>query len=119
MFWLVENYIQLKSFYNSGYKEAYIEVIPYSYKTHPVETQVSLVYIRPLLATKGHMLAIDHSETMRLNSEYITESISNYDTLWVWDKKEFLHFYTHKNINDLSLLSPSYEKEKTKAHYFL
>ena len=43
MFWLVENYIQLKSFYNSGYKEAYIEVIPYSYKTHPVETQGSLV----------------------------------------------------------------------------
>jgi len=119
MFWLVENYIQLKSFYNSGYKEAYIEVIPYSYKTHPVKTEVSLVYIRPLLAKKGYMLAINHSETMRLKNEYIAESISNYDTLWVWGKKEFLHFYVHKDINDLSLLSPSYVREETKAHQFL
>ena len=88
MFWLVENLDQLKRFYNSGYKEAYIEVIPYSYKTHPVETQVSLVYIRPLLATKGYMLAIDHSETTRIKNELIAESIKNYDTLWVWGKKE-------------------------------
>ena len=118
MFWLVENLDQLKRFYNSGYKEAYIEVIPNSYKTHPVETSVSLVYIRPLDATKGYMLAIDHSEIMRLNSEYIAESISNDDTLWVWGKKEFLHFYVHKDINDLSLLSPSYVREETKAHQF-
>ena len=119
MFWIVENFNQLKSFYNTGYKEAYIEVIPYSYKSHPVETQVSLVYIRPLLATKGYMFAIDHSEAMRLESELIAELIMSYDALWVWGKKEFLHFYTHKNINDLSLLCPSYEKEKTKSHYFL
>ena len=102
MFWIVENFNQLKSFYNTGYKEAYIEVIPYSYKSHPVETQVSLVYIRPLLATKGYMFAIDHSEAMRLESELIAELIMSYDTLYVWGKKEFMHFYVHKNIIDIS-----------------
>ena len=117
MFWLVENHSQLKNF--CSYKEAYIEVIPYSYKTHPVETQVSLVYIRPLLATKGYMLAIDHSETTRIKNELIAESIKNYDTLWVWGKKEFMHFYLHKKISDLSLLSPNYIKEETNAHKFL
>ncbi len=119
MFWLIENYSQLKSFYNTGYKEAYIEVIPFSNKTHPVEAQVSLVYIRPLLATKGYMLAIDHSETMRLKSDLIAELIREYDALWVWGKKEFLHFYLHKNAFDLSLLSPNYIKEETNAHKFL
>ena len=43
MFWLVENEKQLSDLYQSGYKEAYIEVIPYSYETHPVKTNVSLV----------------------------------------------------------------------------
>ena len=119
MFWIVENFNQLKSFYNTGYKEAYIEVIPCSYKSHPVETQVSLVYIRPLLATKGYMFAIDHSEAMRLESELIAELIMSYDTLYVWGKKEFMHFYMHKNIIDISLKSPSYLREETKAHQFL
>ena len=102
MFWIVENLTQLKSFCKSSYKEAYIEVIPYSYSTHPAETQVSLVYIRPLLATKGYMITINHSEAMRLNSEYIAELIGTYDKLYVWGKKEFLHFYAHKNLIDLS-----------------
>ena len=108
MFWIVENLTQLKSFCKSSYKEAYIEVIPYSYSTHPAETQVSLVYIRPLLATKGYMITINHSEAMRLNSEYTAELINAYDKLYVWGKKEFLHFYAHKNLIDLSLLSPTY-----------
>ena len=30
MFWLIENNEQLKEFYDKGYEEAYIEVIPYS-----------------------------------------------------------------------------------------
>jgi len=68
MFYIVENLDQLKEFYNKGYKEAYIEVIPYSYKTHPVKTPISLVYIRPLNVTKGYILAINHSETLRLNN---------------------------------------------------
>ena len=119
MFWLIENTNQLKGFYNKGYKEAYIEVIPYSYKTHPVTNKISLVYVHPLDAHKGYIISINHSESMPLNSEYIAELIGSYDTLYVWGKKEFLHYYVHKNIIDISLASPEYEMETTKAHQIL
>jgi len=119
MFWLIENNEQLKKFYNKGYKEVYIEVIPYSYETHPVKTLTSLIYLRPLESNKGFILSINHSETMHLNNDNIKELIGSYDKLHVWGKKEFLHFYLHKNIDDISLLSPEYEMETTKAHQFL
>jgi hypothetical protein len=119
MFWLIENTKQLKDFYNLGYKESYIEVIPYSYKTHPVKTEVSLIYLRPTNASKGYILSINHSESMPLNSEYIAELINTYDTLYVWGKKEFLHYFVHKNLIDISLNLPEYELENTKAHQIL
>ena len=119
MFWLIENTEQLKGFYNKGYKEAYIEVIPYSYKTHPVTNKVSLIYVHPVDAHKGYIISINHSETMPLNSEYIAELVSSYDTLYVWGKKEFLHYFVHKNIIDVSLASPEYEMETTTAHQIL
>jgi len=119
LFWLIENTDQLKGFYNKGYKEAYIEVIPYSYKTHPVTNKISLVYVHPLDAHKGYIISINHSESMPLNSEYIAELINSYDKLYVWGKKEFLHYFVHRNIIDVSLASPEYEMETTKAHQIL
>jgi hypothetical protein len=119
LFWLIENTDQLKGFYNKGYKEAYIEVIPYSYKTHPVTNKISLVYVHPLDAHKGYIISINHSESMPLNSEYIAELIGSYSTLYVWGKKEFLHYFVHRNIIDVSLASPEYEMETTKAHQIL
>ena len=119
MFWLIENTRQFSNLYKFKFKEVYIEVIPYSYKTHPVKSDISLVYIRPLKDKKGYILPLDHSEAMLLNNKYITKLISNYSTLYVWGKKEFLHYYIHKNIKDLSLLSPEYELETTKAHQIL
>ena len=47
------------------------------------------------------------------------ELIGSYDTLYVWGKKEFLHYYVHKNIIDISLASPEYEMETTTAHQIL
>jgi len=119
LFWLIENTDQLKGFYNKGYKKAYIEVIPYSYKTHPVTNKISLIYVHPLNAHKGYIISVNHSESMPLNSEYIAELISSYDTLYVWGKKEFLHYFVHKNIIDISLASPEYEMETTRAHQVL
>jgi len=119
MFWLIENNEQLLNLYKLNYKEAYIEIIPYSYKTHPIKTNISLIYLRPLKSKKGYILSLNHSESISLNSEYIVKLISNYDILHVWGKKEFLHYYVHKNIKDLSLLSPEYELETTKAHQIL
>jgi len=121
MFWLVENSEQFWNLHQNEeyHKEAYIEVIPYSYKTHPTITKVSLVYLRPLNASKGYMISINHSESMPLNNEYIVNLINNYDILHVWGKKEFLHYFTCRNVNDISLLCPEYEMETTKAHQIL
>ena len=121
MFWLVENSEQFWNLYQNKeyHKEAYIEVIPYSYKTHPTITEVSLVYLRPINASKGYMISINHSESMPLDSEYIAHLINKYDLLHVWGKKEFLHYFTRRNINDISLLCPEYEMETTKAHQIL
>ena len=48
MYWLVEDEEQLSVLTNSGYKEAFIEVIPYNDTVHPVLNHVSLVYIRSI-----------------------------------------------------------------------
>jgi len=121
MFWLVENSEQFWNLYQNKeyHKEAYIEVIPYSYKTHPTITKVSLVYLRPLNASKGYMISINHSESMPLDSEYVALLINKFDLLHVWGKKEFLHYFTRRNINGISLLCPEYEMETTKAHQIL
>ena len=40
MYWLIEDLDQLTQFYNSGYNEAFIEVIP-KYNEHPAINNVS------------------------------------------------------------------------------
>jgi hypothetical protein len=47
-FYLVETLDQLKTFYNMGYKQAFVEVIPYNDNLHPMLNKTSLVYIKPL-----------------------------------------------------------------------
>ena len=64
MYWLVEEEQQLDVLLNSGFKQAFIEVIPYSDHIHPTLNSVSLVYIRPIEASKGYMLCVSHSETL-------------------------------------------------------
>ncbi len=120
MFYIVETQEQLNDFNEKGYKEAYIEVIPYSYKTHPTITNVSLVYIRPFTSTKGYIMTVDHSEGLPLNNKLTGELISKFDKLYVWGKKEFMHFYWQFNeVIDLSLLVPEYEKLSTPTHKIL
>ena len=58
MYWLIEDEEQLSVLLNSGYNEAFIEVIPYSDHIHPTLNNVSLVYIRPLNALKGFMICV-------------------------------------------------------------
>ena len=64
MYWLVEDEEQLEVLINSGYKEAFIEVIPYNDKIHPILNNISLVYIRPIHASKGFIVCVHHSECL-------------------------------------------------------
>ena len=64
MYWLIEEKDQIEFLLNSGYKEAFIEVIPYNDRVHPRLNKISLIYIRPIDAEKGYMLCINHSEAL-------------------------------------------------------
>jgi hypothetical protein len=116
MYWLVEEDKQLEVLLNSGYKQAFIEVIPYSNNVHPVENLVSLVYIRPINASKGYMLCIAHSETLNVLKTRVDELINKFDILFCRDKKEVLHYYPSKALYDINVPPTTYIRPLTKAH---
>ena len=93
MYWLIENQDQLEELYNSGFEDAFVEIIPYSNKIHPVENDICAVYIRPLNSTKGYITSIDHSETLSLNIDEVKRVIDKFKRVYVRDKKEFLHYF--------------------------
>lgn len=116
MYWLIEDIDQLKSFYNLGYKEAFIEVIPFNDRIHPVHNSVSLVYIRPLLATKGFMLGVSHSETLNEISQHITAILQRFEVLYCRDKKEILHYFPLKHLLDITPPPTPYIRPSTPTH---
>ena len=116
MFWLIEDGDQLKKFCSKGYKEVFIEVIPYSYQEHPSQNKICALYIRPLESTKGFVLSIDHSETLNININDVKHILSNINKIFVRDKKEFLHYLILKNLFDITLTHPTYIQEFTQTH---
>ena len=78
------------------FKKVFVEVIPFSNTVHPVLNSISLVYIKPLNGDKGYIVPIDHSETFTVENSLLTEVLNEIDTIYVRDKKNFLHYYFHK-----------------------
>ena len=118
MFWLVESKEQLDRFYNSSYKEAFVEIIPYNDKVHPTQNSICAVYIRPLQSTKGFIIPISHSETLSVHINDVKHILSQYNSIYVRDKKEFLHYLIFKTLYDITLNSPPYIQEYTQTHSF-
>tara|TARA_R110002167_G_scaffold61603_1_gene173966 strand:+ start:7715 stop:8992 length:1278 start_codon:yes stop_codon:yes gene_type:complete len=116
MYWLIEDLEQLKVFYNSGYKEAFIEVIPFNDKVHPTQNDVSLVYIRPLLASKGFMLCVNHSETLNGVNTHINTILKKFKKLYCRDKKEILHYFPLKELYDITPPPHTYIRPTTQTH---
>jgi len=119
MYWLIENKEQLDVLINSSYKEAFIEVIPYNDTIHPVLNHVSLMYIRPLEATKGFMVGIHHSEVTNELITYktsIERLINKFEKLYCRDKKEILHYFPNKTLYDITAPPHTYIRPTTKAH---
>lgn len=116
MFWLIEDINQLKDFYNIGYKEAFIEVIPSNDRIHPVLNSISLLYIRPLLATKGFILGVDHSETLNEISPHLTIILKQFEVLYCRDKKETLHYLPIKHLYDITPPPHPYIRPTTPTH---
>ena len=118
MFYLIENEEQLNVLINSGYKEAFIEVIPYNDTIHPIQNHVSLVYIRPIEASKGFMVCIAHSEALNALNARINDLLNNFDKLYCRDKKEILHYYpkTNKALYDITPSPTTYIRPTTQTH---
>ena len=116
MYWLVEEEEQLKVLKYSGYKEAFIEVIPYNDTIHPHLNHVSLVYLRPLNAHKGYMICLEHSETLNGLNTDITEFLNKFEVLYCRDKKEILHYFPLKSFIDINPPPTTYIPKRTTTH---
>ena len=116
MYWLVEDEEQLNVLINSGYKKAFIEVIPYNDTIHPVLNHVSLVYIRPLEATKGFMVCITHSESLNALNTRVNELVDKFEVLYCRDKKEILHYFPNKTLYDITPPPHTYIRPTTQTH---
>ena len=116
MYWLIEDKEQLDVLINSGYKEAFIEVIPYNDTIHPVLNHVSLVYIRPLLASKGFMVCITHTESLNALNTRVNELVDKFEVLYCRDKKEILHYFPNKSLYDITPPPHTYIRPTTQTH---
>ena len=116
MYWLIEDLEQLKVFYNSGFKEAFVEVIPFNNFEHPTQNNVSAVYVRPIEASKGFMLCSNHSETLGIELRHIEEVLKKFNKLYCRDKKELLHYFPLKSLWDISLPPTTYIRPTTQTH---
>ena len=101
---------------NSGYKEAFIEVIPYNDTIHPIQNSISLVYIRPINASKGFMICVSHSEALNALSTRINEVLNKFEKLYCRDKKEILHYFPIKTLYDINPPPNPYIRPTTPTH---
>lgn len=118
MYWLVETEEQLEELHRIGFEEAFVEIIPHSNTIHPVENSICAFYIRPLECTKGYIVSIDHSETLHTDINNVKRLLDSFNSIYVRDKKEFLHYLVLKGLLDITLNSPPYIQDYTQTHTY-
>ena len=117
MYWLVESEEQLKEFEQQQHQEVFVEVIPFDNREHPYENEVCAVYIFPLDSRKGFILPVSHSETLSLKLSEIERILNAFETVYVRDKKEFMHYFLLKALYNTPL-PPNTYIQLTQAHNF-
>ena len=117
MFWLVESKVQFEQFSNANWKEVFIEVIPNSYLIHPAQNNICALYIRPSISTKGFIVPLSHSETLNINITDINTMLQKFNSIYVRDKTEFLHYLPLKGLLDINQSNPPYIPELTQTHH--
>jgi hypothetical protein len=91
-FYIIERSDQLEKLGSFG--DCFVSFIPKNNKFHPALTELSLVYVRDLIRTKGFMLCINHSESFGLKKEDVEWwLVNNTQKMWVLDKKEALYYF--------------------------
>jgi len=119
MFWLIENSEQFEVLKNSGFKEAFVEIIPNNPYQHPTQNSICAFYVRPIEAHKGYILPFTHSECNKLYEDEVYLYLKGLDKIYVRDKKEFLHYTILKQLVDITLHLPPYIPPQTTAHTIL
>ena len=117
MYWLVESEKQLHEFEQQQFQEAFVEVISFDSREHPYENEVCAVYIFPLNSQKGFILPVSHSETLSLKLSEIERILNAFETVYVRDKKEFMHYFLLKALYNTPL-PPNTYIQSTQAHNF-
>jgi len=119
MFWLIENNKQFEVLKNSGFKEAFVEIIPNNPYQHPTNNSICSFYVRPIKGHKGYILPISHTECSTLFEDDVYLWLKSLDKIYVRDKKEFLHYTIFKQLIDVTLHLPPYIPPQTTAHTIL
>jgi hypothetical protein len=118
MFWLVEEKEQLEQFSARGFKEVFLEVIPHNFNTHPILDSISLLYVRPINASKGYMLCVDHSEALSLNYDAVIQTLKGIEKIYVRDKKATLQYLPLKTLFDIQPTFNTYIPEQPHVYSF-
>jgi hypothetical protein len=116
MFWLIENKEQFERLQNSGFKEAFVEIISNNPYQHPTQNSVIAFYVRPIQGHKGYILPVSHPECENLFEDEVYLYLKGLEKIYVRDKKEFLHYTILKQLVDITLGSPPYIPPQTTAH---
>ena len=116
MFWLIENNKQFEVLKNSGFKEVFVEVISNNPYQHPSQNSIIGFYVRPIQGHKGYILPTSHPECENIFEDEIYLWLKGLETIYVRDKKEFLHYTILKQLVDITLGSPPYILPQTTAH---
>lgn len=102
MFYIVESEDQLRLLGN--YKEVYIDVIQGNDDYHPKISPIVALYVRPLLASKGFIVPISHTEGLNVSLDEVRSIVEQFETIYVLDKKFFLYHFMHSNVLDVHLM---------------
>jgi len=116
VFWLIENKEQFEVLKNSGFKEAFVEVISNNPYQHPTQNSIIGFYVRPIQGHKGYILPTSHPECENLFEDEVYLYLKGLEKIYVRDKKEFLHYTILKSLIDITLGSPPYILPQTTAH---
>jgi len=116
VFWLIENKEQFEVLKNSGFKEAFVEIISNNPYQHPTQNSIIGFYVRPIQGHKGYILPTSHPECENVFEDEVYLYLKGLETIYVRDKKEFLHYTILKQLVDITLGSPPYILPQTTAH---
>jgi hypothetical protein len=112
MFYIVESDSQIEGLKSFTSKGAYIEIISSNDYYHPILTDVVAIYLRPIEASEGYIIPINHDEGLNIEKHRISPILNSFKVLYTFNRKELLYHFNLSNSIDVSLLYSMNKFEK-------